>query len=43
MKAAGLTHGGFYGHFASKEDLAGEACSRAINRPLEIWSVAIEK
>ncbi len=21
MKAAGLTHGGFYGHFASKEDL----------------------
>ncbi|HEY4835185.1 MAG TPA: TetR family transcriptional regulator, partial [Bradyrhizobium sp.] len=22
MQAAGLTHGGFYGHFASKEDLA---------------------
>jgi len=43
MKAAGLTHGGFYGHFASKEDLAGEACGRAINRPLQIWSVAIEK
>ncbi len=29
MNAAGLTHGGFYGHFASKEDLAAEACARA--------------
>jgi len=27
MKAAGLTHGGFYGHFASKEDLAAQACA----------------
>ncbi len=25
--AAGLTHGGFYGHFASKDDLAAEACA----------------
>ncbi|MFP5514702.1 MAG: TetR family transcriptional regulator, partial [Alphaproteobacteria bacterium] len=25
MKEAGLTHGGFYGQFASKEDLAAEA------------------
>lgn len=25
-RAAGLTHGGFYGHFASKEALAAEAC-----------------
>lgn len=25
MKAAGLTHGGFYGHFASKEDLMAQA------------------
>lgn len=24
MKAAGLTHGGFYGHFASKDDLIAE-------------------
>ncbi len=23
MKAAGLTHGGFYGHFESKDDLVG--------------------
>jgi TetR/AcrR family transcriptional regulator, transcriptional repressor for nem operon len=29
MKAAGLTHGGFYGNFASKDDLAAEAVSRA--------------
>jgi len=27
MKAAGLTHGGFYGHFESKEDLAAQACA----------------
>ena len=25
MKAAGLTHGGFYGHFASKDDLFGQS------------------
>lgn len=30
MKNAGLTHGGFYGHFASKEDLMAEACERAL-------------
>jgi TetR/AcrR family transcriptional repressor of nem operon len=28
-RAAGLTHGGFYGHFASKDALAAEACGRA--------------
>ena len=26
MKAAGLTHGGFYGHFESKEDLMAQVC-----------------
>ena len=30
MKEAGLTHGGFYGHFSSKEDLIGEASVRAL-------------
>ncbi|NWC97078.1 TetR/AcrR family transcriptional regulator, partial [Pseudomonas sp. IPO3779] len=25
MKAAGLTHGGFYGYFASKDDLVAQS------------------
>jgi len=29
MGAAGLTHGGFYGHFASKDALAAVACRQA--------------
>ena len=33
MKEAGLTHGGFYGHFASKEELATEAITRAFAQP----------
>ena len=28
MKAAGLTHGGFYKHFKSKDQLIAEACAR---------------
>jgi TetR/AcrR family transcriptional repressor of nem operon len=35
MKAAGLTHGGFYGHFQSKDDLAAEAVARALERSAE--------
>ncbi len=35
MKEAGLTHGGFYGHFASKDDLAAEAVTRAFERSAE--------
>jgi TetR/AcrR family transcriptional repressor of nem operon len=31
MAEAGLTHGGFYGHFDSKEALVAEACERAFN------------
>ncbi len=30
MAAAGLTHGGFYRHFASKDQLVLEACSKTI-------------
>ena len=30
MQAAGLTRGGFYGHFESKQDLAAQACRRAL-------------
>jgi TetR/AcrR family transcriptional repressor of nem operon len=37
MKAAGLTHGGFYGHFASKEDLVAQACARALQGSLPKW------
>lgn len=38
MKAAGLTHGGFYGHFSSKEDLIAEAAARALTGSLTLWS-----
>jgi TetR/AcrR family transcriptional repressor of nem operon len=38
MKAAGLTHGGFYGHFKSKDDLAAQACERALAGSLEKWN-----
>ena len=31
MQAAGMTHGGFYGHFASKEALGAEAIDSAFN------------
>ncbi|MRW88698.1 TetR family transcriptional regulator [Duganella sp. FT80W] len=37
MKSAGLTHGGFYGHFASKEDLLAEAAAHALNKSVERW------
>ncbi|POR55602.1 TetR/AcrR family transcriptional regulator [Bosea psychrotolerans] len=30
MKAAGLTHGGFYGHFASKDDLIAQTLVHAL-------------
>lgn len=41
MKNAGLTHGGFYGHFASKEDLMIEACQHALNKSLEGWRAKV--
>jgi TetR/AcrR family transcriptional regulator, transcriptional repressor for nem operon len=37
MKSAGLTHGGFYGHFASKDDLAAKAYSHAISATADRW------
>ena len=43
MKAAGLTHGGFYGHFESKEDLAVEACERVLARTTESWTAIAAK
>ena len=35
MKAAGLTHGGFYKHFESKDQLVAEACAEAVDAVIE--------
>ncbi len=35
MSGAGLTHGGFYGHFKSKSDLAEQALADAMQKSLE--------
>ncbi len=37
MGAAGLTHGGFYGHFESKDALAGVAVEHAFEQSAERW------
>jgi len=37
MKEAGLTHGGFYAHFASREALVIEAFNYAMGRATERW------
>jgi TetR/AcrR family transcriptional repressor of nem operon len=37
MKQAGLTHGGFYGHFDSKDDLAAAAFSQAPASSARVW------
>lgn len=38
MKNAGLTHGGFYGHFESKDELMALACERAVGESLAAWA-----
>ncbi len=38
MGAAGLTHGGFYGHFESKDALAGVAVAHAFAQSAERWN-----
>ncbi|MQA90938.1 MAG: TetR family transcriptional regulator [Gemmatimonas sp.] len=38
MREIGLSHGGFYGHFESKEDLRVEACERALEKSSEKWA-----
>lgn len=40
MKGAGLTQGGFYKHFASKDDLAAQASRRAMESATRRWSEA---
>ena len=40
MSAAGLTHGGFYKHFESKDQLIAEACTAAVAALTEIMTAA---
>src|ERR1700683_2562973 len=42
MKAADLTHGGFYGHFTSKDDLVAQASSRTMARAAARWTKLVE-
>jgi TetR/AcrR family transcriptional repressor of nem operon len=41
MKAADLTHGGFYGHFTSKNDLVAQASRRAMARAAINWEKVV--
>ena len=43
MKDAGLTHGGFYAHFASREALVIEAFAYAMDRSTERWRKLAEQ
>ena len=43
MKAAGLTHGGFYAQFDSKQHLMAEACERALEESEQMWREALER
>ena len=38
MSAAGLTHGGFYKQFKSKDELVLEACDRALDDGVDKWT-----
>ena len=43
MKEAGLTHGGFYAHFDSREALVIEAFAHAMDRSTERWRKLAEQ
>ena len=43
MKEAGLTHGGFYAHFDSREALVVEAFAYAMDRSTERWRKVAEQ
>jgi TetR/AcrR family transcriptional repressor of nem operon len=43
MKEAGLTHGGFYAHFDSREALVIEAFTHAMDRSTERWRKLAEQ
>lgn len=38
MEHAGLTHGGFYNHFRSKEDLIAQATSKGMDETAELYA-----
>ena len=42
MKAAGLTHGGFYKHFDSRDDLVAEAVEAAVAQSREGFAEVVE-
>jgi TetR/AcrR family transcriptional repressor of nem operon len=42
MKAADLTHGGFYGHFGSKDDLVAQASRRAMATAATNWRRVVD-
>ncbi len=43
MRAAGLTHGGFYGHFPSKESLVSEVAAASLARSASRWERVAEQ
>ncbi|MES2491202.1 MAG: TetR/AcrR family transcriptional regulator [Pseudomonadota bacterium] len=43
MKQVGLTHGGFYGHFKSKEDLMAQACTYAFEEKRRAWNAPLAR
>jgi TetR/AcrR family transcriptional repressor of nem operon len=43
MKAAGFTHGGFYNHFTSKDQLAGQATAAAFARSNAALAESLQK
>jgi TetR/AcrR family transcriptional repressor of nem operon len=42
-REAGLTHGAFYGHFASKQALAAEACCLSLEEAAHRWAARAER
>ncbi|MDG9928990.1 MULTISPECIES: TetR/AcrR family transcriptional regulator [unclassified Pseudomonas] len=43
MSEVGMTPGGFYKYFDSKEVLAGEVCTRAFLQSHEVWEAIIDR
>src|ERR1700677_1340895 len=43
MKEVGLTHGGFYGHFSSKDELVALASLRAMIESIAKWQKVVDE